>query len=45
MKYKIDFKYHYGIDYVYCNEYKSNDCFMNRLSLMIGYYVLLKKPI
>lgn len=25
MKYKITFKYRYGIDYVYCNEYKVDD--------------------
>lgn len=28
MKYKIDFKYRYGRDYVYCNEYRLDDCFV-----------------
>ena len=31
MKYKITFKYRYGIDYVYCNEYKVDDYFVQPL--------------
>lgn len=25
MRYKIEFKYRYGEDYVYCNEYRQDD--------------------
>lgn len=31
MKYKITFKYRYGIDYVYCNKYKADDNFVQPL--------------
>lgn len=31
MKYKIEFKYRYGKDYVYCNEYRVDDYFVQPL--------------
>lgn len=31
MRYKIEFKYRYGEDYVYCNEYRQDDWFVQPL--------------
>ena len=31
MKYKIEFKYRYGKDYVYCDEYRVDDYFVQPL--------------
>lgn len=31
MNYKITFKYRYGVDYVYCNEYRMNSNFVQPL--------------
>lgn len=31
-KYRINFKYRYGTDYVYCNEYKVDDRFVQPLN-------------
>nr|DAH11864.1 MAG TPA: hypothetical protein [Caudoviricetes sp.] len=43
MKYKIEFNYRYGKDYVYCNEYHEDErC---HLILMVNPYVLLKRLI
>lgn len=31
MKYKIEFNYRYGKDYVYCNEYREDEQFVQPL--------------
>lgn len=43
MRYKIEFKYRYGEDYVYCNEYRQDDCSLLRKT--VNLYVLLQKQI
>lgn len=35
MRYKIEFKYRYGEDYVYCNEYSQDDWFLMVLQRLI----------
>lgn len=32
MKYKIEFNYRYGKDYVYCNEYREDEQFVQPLN-------------
>ena len=46
MKYKIEFNYRYGKDYVYCNEYHEDERFIQPLnSNMVNPYVLLQRLI
>lgn len=42
MRYKIEFKYRYGEDYVYCNEYRQDDSLLRKT---VNLYVLLQKQI